>query len=72
MTITIQISKDLKKELIKRKKFDDDSFEDIIWGLIENTLELSDGTKRKLIKARAEIKDGKTYSHAQVKKHFGK
>jgi predicted CopG family antitoxin len=70
MTITIKISKDLQKELIKRKKFDDDSFEDIIWDLIENTMELSDKTKKKLIKARAEIKTGKTYSLAQVKKRF--
>jgi len=71
MATSIQISKDLQKELIKRKMFDKESYEEIIWDLIEDSLELNDETKRDLAKAREEIKAGKVRTLAQVKKELG-
>ena len=71
MATSIQISKDLQKELIKRKMFDKESYEEIIWDLIEDSLELNELTKEELAKARAEIKVGKSRTLAQVKKELG-
>ena len=46
MATTIQISEELKKELSKRKFSDRETYESIIWGLLEDTTELSKETKR--------------------------
>jgi hypothetical protein len=37
----------------------------------EDNLELSDETKRNIERARREIKNGKFYTHAQLKKQLG-
>jgi mRNA-degrading endonuclease YafQ of YafQ-DinJ toxin-antitoxin module len=71
MATSIQISKDLQRELIKRKMFDKESYEEIIWDLIEDSLELNEETKKDLAKARAEYKAGKYQTLAQVKKELG-
>ncbi|MDF1557421.1 MAG: hypothetical protein P1P80_04480 [ANME-2 cluster archaeon] len=68
---TIQISNTLQNELIKRKLFDRETYEEVIWDLVEDTKELSDQTKRDIEKARAEIKAGKVHTLAQVKKELG-
>ena len=71
MATTIQISKDLQNELSKRKLFDRETYEEIIWDLIENTKELSEETKRDIKQAEEDIKQGRTYTHEQVKKELG-
>jgi predicted transcriptional regulator len=71
MVTTIQISSDLLKNLKKKKIHEKESYEEIIWNLIEDTMELNEETKRDIEKARAEIKAGKFHTHEQVKKHFG-
>jgi len=53
---TIQVSDVLHNELIKRKVFDRETYEEVIWDLIEDTRELNDQTKRDIEKARDEIK----------------
>ena len=68
---TIQVSDVLHNELIKRKLFDRETYEEVIWDLIEDTRELNDQTKRDIEKARDEIKAGKLHSLAQVKKELG-
>ena len=68
---TIQVSNVLHNELIKRKLFDRETYEEVIWDLIEDTRELNDQTKRDIEKARDEIKAGKVHSLAQVKKELG-
>ena len=68
---TIQVSNVLHNELIKRKLFDRETYEEVIWDLIEDTRELNDQTKRDIEKARDEIKAGKLHSLAQVKKELG-
>ena len=71
MDTTIQISKSLQKELLKRKFFNKETYEEVIWDMIEDTKELSDQTKKELAQARAEIKAGKVHKLAKVKKELG-
>ena len=68
---TIQVSNVLHNELIKRKLFDRETYEEVIWDLIEDTRELNDQTKKDIEKARDEIKAGKVHTLAQVKKELG-
>jgi hypothetical protein len=68
---TIQISDALHQELIKRKLFDRETYEEIIWDLVEDTNELNDQTKRDIAKARDEITAGKVHTLAQVKTELG-
>jgi len=68
---TIQVSNVLHNELIKRKLFDRETYEEVIWDLIEDTKELNDQTKRDIEKARDEIKAGNVHTIAQVKKELG-
>lgn len=71
MVTSIQISENLQKELVKRKFFDKETYEEVIWDLIEDAQELSEETKKELEEARAEIKAGKYHTLAEVKKELG-
>jgi hypothetical protein len=71
MATSIQISEDLQKELARRKMFVRETYEEVIWDLIEDTRELGEETRRELEQARAEIKEGKTYTLAQVREELG-
>ena len=71
MSTTIQISDGLQKELVRRKLFSKETYEEVIWDLIEDTLELSEETKRDLELARADIEAGRTYTLAEVKEEMG-
>ena len=70
MDTTIQISKRLQRELLKRKFFDKETYEEIIWDLMEDTAELNEQTKKELAEARTEAKTGKTHTLAKVKKEL--
>jgi len=71
MATSIQISEDLQKELIKRKFSDKETYEEVIWDLVEDSRELNEETKKEIALARAEIKKGKFHSLAEVKKQMG-
>ncbi|MCD6146606.1 MAG: hypothetical protein J7J34_01185 [Thermoplasmata archaeon] len=71
MVTSIQISEKLQRELVKRKLFDKETYEDVIWDLIENARELSEETKREIDEARKEIKKGRVHTLADVKKELG-
>ena len=71
MATTIQVSRDLLETLQKRKLYDKESYEEVIWDLVEDSMELSEETKRDIEKARAEVRAGKVYTHEQVKKRLG-
>ncbi len=71
MDTSIQISKRLQKELLKRKFFDKETYEEVIWDMIEDNEELNAQTKKELAEARAEVKAGKIHSLAKVKKEMG-
>lgn len=71
MATTIQVSGKLLDTLKQRKQYDKESYEEVIWNLVEDTLELNEQTKKSIEKAEAEIKAGKVYTHEQVKKRLG-
>ena len=71
MATTIQISEKLQAELTKKKLSERETYEEIIWDMLEDSMEISEQTKKELEAARAEIKAGKFYTHAQVKKQLG-
>ena len=71
MATSIQISEKLQRELVKRKLFGKETYEDVIWDLIENARELSEETKREIDEARKEIKKGRVHTLADVKKELG-
>lgn len=62
----IKISKDLFDELNKLRK-DNDTFEDVLWDLLEVDMELSEETKKNIKLAEKNIKEGKVYSLDEVK-----
>lgn len=70
METTIQISSDLKGELTKRKFFDRETYEEVIWDLIEDAQEITKETKKELTEAREEAKAGKVHTLSEVKKEL--
>ncbi len=71
MTTTIQISEELQSILSRRKMFDRETYEEIIWNLLEETMELSKETKKDVAEAREDIKKGRGHALEQVKKETG-
>jgi len=71
MATSIQISENLQKELVKRKLSDKETYEEVIWDLVEDSRELNEDTKKEIALARAEIKEGISHSLAEVKKELG-
>jgi len=71
MDTSIQISKRLQKELLKRKFFVKETYEEVIWDMIEDNEELNAQTKKELAETRAEVKAGKVHSLSKIKKELG-
>ena len=71
MATTIQISNELLGKLKHKKMYDKESYEEVIWDMLEDTMELSEETKRDIQKAEKEFKEGKFHTHEQVKKELG-
>lgn len=70
METTIQISRELLEKLALMKMHQKESYENIIWDLIEDRLELSDETKKDIAEAREDVKKGKFKTLEQVKKEL--
>ena len=70
MATTIQISGELQKELSKKKLYDRETYEEVLWNMIEDASELNEETKKELAEARKEIREGKVHSFAEVKKEL--
>ena len=51
--------------------FDRETYEEIIWDLLEDTMEWSKATKKDIAEAREDIKKGKLYTLDQVRKEAG-
>ncbi len=71
METTIQISKDLLERLRKMKIHDKESYEELIWDLIEDRMELSEETKKNILQSEREIKEGKTHTLEEIKEELG-
>ncbi len=70
MATTIQVSQQLQKELTGRKLFDSESYEDVIWDMMEDITEISEETKKEIKEAEKDIKNGKLYSLNEVKREL--
>lgn len=71
MATTIQISNDLLDKLKHKKMYDKESYEEVIWDMLEDTMELSEETKREILKSEKEFKEGKFKTLEQVEKELG-
>ncbi len=71
MYTSIQVSNDLKDELTKRKFYDAESYEGVIWDLIEDSLEINAETKKEIAESRAAAARGEVISLEEVKKKLG-
>ena len=71
MATTISISQELLLKLKERKLYDKESYEEVIWDLIEDTKELSAETLKNIEISKKQIKEGKTHSHEEVKRKLG-
>ena len=60
---TIQISQDLKTELQKRKMRESETYENIIWDLLEDTMAMSAQTRREINQSLEEARHGDVVSH---------
>ena len=71
MVTTIQVSEKLVEKLKNRKIYDKESYEQVIWDLLEDSMELSEETKKHIAQSEKEIKEGKIHTHEEVKKRLG-
>ncbi|MBU2100336.1 hypothetical protein KKB11_03825 [Candidatus Micrarchaeota archaeon] len=71
MATTIQISKNLQSALKKKKMHENESYEELLWNLLEDSMELNEETVKDIEKARADIKKGKFYTLEHVEKEAG-
>lgn len=71
MVTTIQISEKLQEKLKKKKLYENESYEDIIWDLLEDSMELSEETKKNILQSEKEIREGKTKTIEEIKKELG-
>ncbi len=67
---TIQISSNLQQELNKMKLFNRETYEEVIWNIIEDTKELSEQTRRDIALSRKEISEGKFITLSDLKKKY--
>ena len=62
MATSIQISHSLQKELLKRKLYMKETYEDVIWHLLQDTRPLNASAKRLLAHGRADARMRRTIS----------
>jgi hypothetical protein len=70
-TTTIQVSAKLLEELKNRKIHEKESYEELIWDLLEDSMELSEETKRHIAQSEKEIREGRTVSLNEVRRRAG-
>ncbi len=70
-TTTIQITTELQQELNKMKLFERETYEEVIWNIIEDTKELSEETKKEIEEARAQYAKGEFVTLEEIKKEYG-
>lgn len=70
MNTTISISQDLLQKLKERKLYDKESYEEVIWDALEDSMELSDETKKNIKLAEEDIKQGRVFSLEEVKEEL--
>lgn len=73
MATTIQISNSLLEQLKQMKIHEKESYEEIIWDMVEDRMELSKETKRAIEEYENDVREGtlKTISHEELKRSLG-
>ena len=71
MATTVQVSNELIDVLKNRKMYDNETYENVIWDLLEDSMEINIETKKEIEEARAEIKKGKYVTLEGAKKRLG-
>lgn len=71
MVTTIQISEQLQEKLKEKKIYERESYEEVIWDLLEDVVEISEATKRDLRKSEQDIREGRTHTLEKVRKELG-
>lgn len=74
MATTIQISSQLLETLKQMKLHEKESYEEVIWDMVEDRMELSEETKAHIKEAEKDIKEGnwkKFSTLEEVKKELG-
>ncbi len=71
MATTIQVSQELVSTLKQRKQYDKESYEEVIWDLVEDSQELNEQTRAAVEQARKDMNAGKFVTHEQLKKKLG-
>lgn len=73
MVTTIQISNSLLEQLKQMKIHEKESYEEIIWDMVEDRMELSEETKRTIANYEKNVREGtlKTISHKELKRSLG-
>ena len=72
MVTSIQISKELLDKLKSMKIHEKESYEDIIWDLLEDRMELSEETKNNIEKSLKEYAQGKFVTLEEIEKKLAK
>ncbi|MFT4308741.1 MAG: hypothetical protein ACMXYM_05230 [Candidatus Woesearchaeota archaeon] len=71
MATTIQVSEELKKRLDSLKLVTSETYEDVIWDLVEDRLELSEATLAAIRASEEDVKAGRTISLEDVRRDLG-
>lgn len=67
---TIQISSDLQQELNNMKLYERETYEEVIWNIIEDTKELSKQTKKEIQLGREEVAKGEFVTLSDLKQEY--
>ncbi len=70
METSIQISRELLEKLKNMKINDKESYENLIWDLIEDRMELSDEMKKRIGKAEGDLREGRVHKWEDVKREL--
>lgn len=70
MATTIQVSEALQQKLNEKRLFVKETYEEVIWNLIEDTEALSEETKKDIAEARVEIAKGNFVTFEEFKKRY--
>jgi len=68
MDTTVQISKELLEKLKLMKIHNKESYEDLIWDLIEDRMEFSEETKKNIKEYEKDIEEGRTDKFTSLEK----
>ncbi len=71
MVTTIQVSENLHSALKKNKLSSSESFEELLWDLLEDRMQLNEETVKEIEQARKDFSRGKFYSLEKVEKEAG-